>query len=105
MTEVLKTLLERGEYRLRYDHDCDCGCWFKAPSIDVLKGGSIKKVFHTRFLFKPNRTPLEAIGLAFDWVLEDEAKHKRAEQEAEIAKEQAQALAEFAADLNTEAAL
>ena len=103
MSNVTKKLLTRGIYDIVYEHECDCGdCVLFAPSVKIYKGGYTVKLFHTRRLLKLNRTTLEAVGLAFDWILADEAKDKRAAQEAEIASEQAQALAEFAADLNGE---
>ena len=105
MSDVRKVLLTRGAYEIEYVHECACGdCIFGAPVIRVTSdGGWVLKKFHTRRLILPNRSTLEAIGLAFDWILDREAKKKRAAQEAEIATEQAAAMAEFAADLNREA--
>jgi hypothetical protein len=103
---VRKVLLTRGEYDIEYVQWCQWGdCLLEGPVVQVRQrdtGGCVV-LFHTRRLFRPGRTTLEVIGLAFDWILEQEAEEKRAKQEAEIATEQAAALAEFAADLNREA--
>jgi hypothetical protein len=99
---VRKTIWKRGEWALIYSQECahyDCGCFFTAPVIEIRNDECYVTSIHTRVLLGRNRSLTECVSLGINRVLEWEAKERHAKLEAEIASEEASALAEIANDI------
>lgn len=100
-----KQIWERGDWSVLY-HSDNCGqydCYgLDGPVISVQDPrGWTRVCFHSRRFWKRNRTMVECVALALAWVQERELEAIRAQQEAELAEQEAQALADVVAQLET----
>lgn len=102
MKNVSKELWRQGTWRVVFNSDyCDNSRCIRGPHgtgavIIAEHEYRARRCWHMKRRVLRNRTTTECVALAMQFVLEQIAKERLAEQQAEIACEEAQALAEFA---------
>ncbi len=106
MTEVVKRQLwQQGSWIIEYHSECPVGedCWGhgKCVTASPFAGWRPTKCWHADRFWKRNRTLMECLCEALEWVTHQNEEKAKANEEANLLAEEAQALAEAAQSLAT----
>lgn len=94
---VQKMIWERAPWQVWYESSCS---GHSGPVVRVRGPGRLPPPhFHTKRWLLPNRPVTDCVMLAIQWVLNTVAVERRAQAEVEIASEEADALTDFAKDI------
>lgn len=103
---MVQAILRRGRWLLeyldtseRYEQRCSCSAVLRGPVIRLESDGMTIEHWHARRVFGRNRSMTELVMLALEHMKDVDAKLAQATAEAELAREEATALAEILADL------